>query len=189
MTIALPVQANTAWLKGFWLAVSLGIGLLISVLLLIIGPPKWVALGPGVAVGIALPGLLRPQLILTQYKVWNRLVNAYIRYASAFVLLIVFYVMFVAVGRIGSTLVLTPPNGATSMWVPMKSHTRPEHSAAGKGLRNRSSIRGWIWAYRAMASESRNWWTLSLIPFTLLLSALQSEREHASFPESIYTLY
>lgn len=178
--LTLPKPPRRAYLRAFWILLSTvatgmlfalgsffpilrleGFGLVIPFLFLLVG-----IMWPGVA---SLP-----------YRVWNRLVPLISRGLQAYLLSILYFVVFSAVGKAGSNLVLRradPRNG----WLPyseaINTCAETSHPSAG-----------WIRNYLKWATQSPNGWLYVLLPFLLLVSALELEEEKAP-PTNIYTLY
>ena len=184
--ITLPAYwARRAWLRSFWLAVSLVGGLFTGALLACLASPRWVAMGGVAAVVLAVPGLLWPRLVSLPYRVWNKLAREFARYAGLWLMAICFYIIFVAVGRVGSSLALLPsPTG--SLWTAREAQERE----GWQGIRPEESLRkGWIAAFISWAARSGNWWACCLLPFLMMLAAFESEPETNGLPTSIYTLF
>ena len=186
---SLPVRPHPVWLKSFWLVISLGSGLLVGVFLSLLVSPPWLALGVAIALVSALPGLLRPETVSIFYRKWNTLTHWFTRVARAWIALVYFLVVFTVVGRVGSTLKLVRPIGISSMWVPLETDAENENSRFRGVTVEHSPDSGWVSAFLPWAARPGNWWCFSLLPFLVLLSALESEREQSTVPTSIYTLY
>jgi hypothetical protein len=103
-------------------------------------------------------------------------------------LAIYFYVVLVAVGRGGTSLVLAPPPPRQSMWVPRGSLPTGayvnQHAVVGNA---RAGQGGW-WTVLAWGVRTGNVWACSLLPLLVLLASLESEAEQ-DFPAGIYTLF
>lgn len=186
--ISLPRHAQ---LMGFWLAISLCGGLLTAVLSSLFIAPRWFGLGVALTPLLAVPGLLWPQAIARPYTVWNRLAHYFGRAARLWLMGICYYliIILVAVGRAGSSLRVARPTPTASLWVPRgtlgPSAYVSQHGAATAA----SPQKGWIGTFLSWASESGNVWALSLLPFFILLAALQIDEKKSSFPAKIYTLF
>jgi hypothetical protein len=187
--ISLPSPPRLAFLKSFWLVMSLSGGLLVGALASLLVSPRWLAVGGAVAPGLAVFGLLRPQVAATPYRAWNKMARAFGRYARGWLLLVCFYVVFLGVGRAGSPLRLTRPMASTSLWVPWEIHVTAAQASERGVTVERGPPRGWVVAFLVWATRTRNWWAYCLVPFLALLSALDAEREESAFPAGIYTLF
>jgi hypothetical protein len=187
--ITLPSRPRRAWLMGFWLAISVCSGLLIGLLLALLIAPQWFGLGGILMLVLACTGLLRRQAIRRAYAVWNRLAHYFSRTVQLLLMGICFYIIFVAVGRTGSTLRLAHPPPTTSLWAPRGTLASSAY-VSQYGARDGASLqKGWIATFLSWAVRSGNLWALSLLPFFILLSALQIDQEKNTFPASIYTLF
>jgi hypothetical protein len=126
--------------------------------------------------------------MLLPYRVWNRLARDFAHYASLLLMGICFYIIFVAVGRAGSSLRLARPTATQSLWVPRKTLAPTtygnQHAIATEG----SLKKGQIASLFSWALHSGNLWTCCLLPFLILLSLFETEQEN-SVPAGIYTLF
>jgi hypothetical protein len=187
--ITLPSRPRRAWLVSFWLAISVCSGLLIGLLSALLIAPRWVGLGGILMLVLACTGLLRRRVIRRAYAVWNRLALSFGRAAQLVLMGICFYIIFVAVGRTGSALRLAHPSPTASLWVP-RGTLAPSAYVSQYGARDGASLQqGWIATFLSWAVRSGNWWALSLLPFFILLSALQIDEKKGTFPANIYTLF
>jgi hypothetical protein len=190
--ISLPFPPNHVWLKSFWLVMSAAGGILIGAVLFRLLVPLWLAsavAGTG-AVVLAVPGLLWPQIASRPYRAWNKLGCIFARNARRWLLLICYYLVFVAVGRIGASLRLSRPVIAKSQWIPRHSYTPSTYGYGTRGvIVEESPYRRWISSFLAWATSTHNEWVCCLLPFLLLYAALESEQEESSFPIGIYTLF
>jgi hypothetical protein len=185
----LPSSPNRLWLLSFWLAISLLVGIAVGIVLWVLASPAWSGLGVILTATLAMTGLLRPKVVTRPYELWNKLAGSYTRFARLWVARTCFYIIFVAVGWTGAALRLTHPSGDTkSFWMP-RDTLPPEayvygHKKTPEGL----TQRGWIYTLVSWAVGSRNLWACCLLPFLILLRALETE-EKRNFPSNIYTLY
>lgn len=187
--ITLLSPPRRAWLMSFWLAISLCSGLLIGLLSALLISPPWFGIGVMLALVLACPGLLWPQAIARPYAVWNRRARYFGRAAHLWLMGICFYIIFVAVGRTGSSLRLAHPPPTTSLWVP-RGTLAPSAYGSQHGASDGASLqKGWIATFLSWAVRSGNFWALSLLPFFILLSALQIDQKKSNFPANIYTLF
>jgi hypothetical protein len=187
--ITLLSPPRRAWLISFWLVMSLGSGLLIGLLLALLMSPRWFGFGVMLALVLALPGLLWPQAIARPYMAWNRLARYFASAASLRLMRICYYIVFVAVGRTGSSLSLAHPPSTTSLWIP-RGTLAPSAYVSQHGVATKASPeQGWVAAFLSWAAQSGNVWALSLLPFFILLVALRTDQKKSSFPANIYTLF
>jgi hypothetical protein len=187
--MSLPFPPNNAWLQSFWLVMSVAGGILIGVLSSRpLASPWFVSAAAGIVV-LAVPGLLRPQIVSVPYRAWDTLGRIFARNARRWLLLIYYYLVFVAVGRAGASLSLSRPMATKSQWIPWQPHAPSVHGARGVTVVEEALRRNWVSSFLAWITKSHNWWICCLLPFLLLYAALESEREESSFPIGIYTLF
>ena len=168
---------------------SLSIGLLVGIVLWLIVSPVWSALGVAVVLLLSLSALLQPQMVSPLYGSWNRLALLYAKYARALILLIMFYTLFALIGRFGKSLRLESSISMNSLWEPLEMNIQTGYGSSPGVFVEESIDRSWISRLISWATGSRNWWVYSLLPFFILLSALEGDRDDSAFPSSIYTLY
>jgi hypothetical protein len=187
--IILPFPARRHWLISFWLVMSSALGVLGVILLGLRGFPAWLA-SAAIAAILALPGLLRPNLALLPYRVWNKLARHIVSALRLLLMGLCFYTIFVVVRcrrAYRSALHLTSPH--ESLWV--KRGTLPEGTYFSPYLAEAVQSEGhsWTWNFISSVRKSGEYWALSLLPFLLLLALLQTDEEQAQFPANLYTLF
>jgi hypothetical protein len=187
--ITLPVPPHRAWLLSFWLTISLCSALLIGLLSALLISPLWCGVGVIPVLGLACTGLLWRQAIRRAYALWNRLARYFGRAAQLLLMGICFYIIVVSVGRTGSALRLARPSSTTSLWVPRGTLTPSAYLSQHGHTDGASQQQGWIATFLSWAPQSGNVWALSLLPFLILLSALQIDQKKSNFPANIYTLF
>ena len=184
----LPSSPNRLWLLSFWLNISFLIGALIGALSwTLISPPRF-GLAIGLFLVLALPALLRPQIVSALYIAWNKLAREFARCARLWLMGICFYIIFFVVGRSGSSLRLTSPGSGMSLWVPRATLEPTAYVSQYDATTGGSIQQGWISIFLSWAVRSGNLWACCLLPFFILLRAFETEEE-SSFPTNIYTLY
>jgi hypothetical protein len=187
--ISLPSPPRLALLKSFWLVISLGGGLFVGALASPLVPMVWVIMVVALAAIIAWLGFRRPRIAVIPYQAWNKLAQTFARYARGWLLLGCFYVVFLSVGRAGSTIRLLPPIASKSLWVPWEIHAAAAPDSC-RGVAEENGLpRGWVAPFFRWATRTGNWWAYCLVPFLALLSALDIEHEERAFPAGIYTLF
>ena len=186
--IILPSKPRHVWLMSFWLASSILCGLLFGALFALFVSPRWFGLGGMLALVLALPGLLRPQVASMPYQAWNKLARAFSRAARLLLMGICFYVLVVAVRRSGASLRLARPTSAKSLWVPRGTLSPTAYAHQYSVTGQEPPRQGWLRTYLSWAMRSGNLWAVGLLPFLLMLMILEPEREN-SFPANIYTLF
>jgi hypothetical protein len=187
--VILPYPPRRAWLRSFALVMGLTGGLLTGVLLSLPVSPRWSASGVFVALVLALPGLLWPQTVSIPYRVWNKLAREFTRCARLWLTGICFYIAFVAVGRLGSSLRLARPTADGSLWVPRQSGAPTAYGSPHGVVTAEASQGSWVSAFVSWAVRSGNGWACCLLPFMALLSVLEPAQENGNVPADIYTLY
>lgn len=183
--INLPYHPRRAWLRSYGLVTALGGGLMLSAMALLLRSPAWTLLGAGCAVAGAVIALGAPQRLFLPYRVWNKLAREYAKLARAILLRVCYFVVFAAVGRAGSTLPLAGPASARSAWT-----QRP--GAGESSVGNRSVVASeeeWVGRLIHWARTSGHAWSISLLPFLVLLSVLRSDQDADGSPSEIYTLF
>lgn len=157
--------AALAWLLGIWRFLTMGA--LISII--------WVACA-----------LLAPGVARFSYRAWNRAAVEFAGAARAVITGICFYVVMVAVGRTESVFPLRSPKSGESMWVP-RTALAGAHGAQTVSAQE-DQARSWFSSYTSWALNSGNHWCIVLLPFLIILSALDTPREEF-LPTDTYTLY
>jgi len=183
--LVLPHQGQRAWVRAFWLAMAFWAGLVVG--LVMPGSPGWCALTAVVAVVlVGCVPLARPREARWLYRLWVRASRLYARLAR-FALLTLCYGIVLVAGAAGSALRLRRPMHGESLWearrtLPTDAY-RSQYEGAG------SSAVGHRWrAILAWAAQSGNAWALALVPFLLVVAALDMD-EGAPYPVGIYTLF
>lgn len=186
--VTLP-PIRRACLRSFLFVITLLSGLCVtSVLALLV--PRWFAASAMLTLVLTVVGLLRPHewTMWLFYRVWNEIASRWASCARGILLGICYYVVFVAVGRTGSSLSLERTHPAHSCWVP-----RITLAPAAYGSQSRLPIgefpqKGWITNVFSWAARSGNLWACGLLPFLILLSALATDEE-SEVSDNIYTLF
>jgi hypothetical protein len=181
-----PIQPAT--LRSFTATIAVLSALIVGLVLWLSGARWPFGLAVIIASVLALPGLLWPKLARLPYRAWNKIASEFARIGRAFVSGICFYVVVVAVGRAGASIRLASPEAGESMWVPRTALA--EDSVQVRPAMPASERRhgSWISAFFSWAVRSGNFWTCFLVPFLMLLSALDVEWEE-KVPTDTYTLY
>jgi hypothetical protein len=187
--ISLPSPPRLALLKSFWLVTSLGGGLFVAALASLFVPIGWAVTAVALAAIVAWLGFRRPRIAVRPYRTWDKLARTYARYARGWLLLSCFYVVFLAVGRAGSTIRLLPPTAPKSLWIPWEIHAAAAPESCRGVAEEQGLPRGWVAPFLRWATRTGNWWAYCLVPFLALLSALDTEHEERAFPAGIYTLF
>ena len=184
--LVLPYHGQRAWVRAFWLAMAFWAGLVVGVVLPG-GPGERAVTAAIAAVLVGAVPVVRHREARALYQLGVRASRLYARLARFALLALCYGIVFVAVGAAGSALRLRRPAPGDSLWearptLPAGAY-RSQHDGAGSpGARRR-----WR-AILAWATDSGNAWALTLVPFLLLVAALDTEDE-APYPIGIYTLF
>src|SRR5688572_29903273 len=102
--VLLPAHPRRAWLRSFWLALSLIWLGFIGIPAMLFGTPflPWAA----VAVLLCVPVVIRPQIVTLPYRAWNKLSRIYIDLAERLLLKICYFTIVVPTAWTGSRLTL-----------------------------------------------------------------------------------
>jgi hypothetical protein len=168
---------------------SLAIGSMASALAALCMSPRWSASGAALALAIAVPGLVRPQIASLPYRAWNRLARQFVRVARLWVTGVCFFIVFVTVGLTGSHARLAPPTPNGSLWLARRPLRPTASGYAYDGVPHEFVQKGWISAYCAWARQSNNLWAVCLLPFLILLSSLENDENQNPVAANIYTLF
>jgi hypothetical protein len=186
---ALPEPPRRAFLRSFWLVLSLCIGGLSAAILALVVSHVWACVGGILACALAVSGLLWPQICAKPYSAWNHLIRIYVRVTRRVLMSISFYIIFVAVGWSGSSLRLVRPAPTESLWVSRGTLAPSTYAHQYTGTTAASEQAGWTKTYLAWATRSGNFWAVALLPFVFLLAVLDVDQKDAGFPANIYTLF
>ena len=100
---------------------------------------------------------------------------------------ICFYVIVVAVGRSGASLRLARPDSGQSLWVRRQDPLGARTASNGSSPRMNTS-KSWIRNFLKWSARSSNLWACGVLPFLVLISALDPEQDN-TVPKEIYTLF
>jgi hypothetical protein len=178
--LTLPAPPRRAHLAAFAGALGLVGGVALGALLGVAASPAWAALGPGLGTVLAAVGVLRPRAVAPLYAAWSGLEARYRRVARLAVKAAAFLPL-VAMGPGGDArLGLAAPEPARSLWLPRT----PDADAPGVGAARGGLVR----SYAGWAARGGRWWTLALLPFLVLLAAIDADTE-PTLPTQTYTLF
>lgn len=185
--LTLPYQDRRTLLQSFWLAVSMLFGCLCWFFGWCLQMPfPWMA---GLAGGIALALLVwaKQEFVRRCYGAWNRrLVRPFAELASRAVLAICFFIVFVGTGRLGARLQRGAETATT--WEHRVSSDGKTFDRSFAGMAQPGASAGWIRSYVQWAIRSGNVWSITLIPFLLLLRLFRNEEQKGA-EGNIYTLF
>ena len=187
LTLTVPSDERRVQVRSFWCLLSTVVAVLGLIVARWLHAPTFVTF-LGVLFVMAAAPLVRPALVSRVYRAWNRrLVNPFANVAAKYVTKVTFLLVFIAVGKIAAPKNRRGPRSA-STWSARGSLPSSAYAApyAGHG----SSPRGgrWIAEYVRWATRTGNLWSVSLLPYFLVLRLL-SPGEETSVAENIYTLF
>ena len=185
--ILLPL-ARPAYLKSFSLAIGFLGALLMSLPAYWFAPRILIPFVAAPAIGFPLLGLLWPQSISSLYKLWNVAVNHFSRLARFFLMTICFYVVLLAVGRAGTSLIVTRPRPNESLWLAKKTLSTDTYRYEFAGTGKHFAEKGWVRNYLSWARTSRQVWAFCLIPLLAMLAAVEVYQDRRP-PIGVYTLF
>jgi hypothetical protein len=168
---------------------SLGIGLPAGIILGWLVSPARLTLGVALALALAAAGLLFPQAAMSAYTAWNAVAHYLARAIRLLLMGICFYIVFVAVGQKTLSLRLARPTDDESLWSPRGTLAPSAYGRQDSTGVTGSTSHDWRSAYISWAVHSRNLWSITLLPFLILISSLETDQKKARFPASLYTLY
>lgn len=186
--MVVPFPHRRAWLRGFWLTMSLACGVLAGALAWGLSAGGRVAVALIAAIAVAVPGLLRPDLVRPPLRVWNALARLFARAATVWLTTVAFHVVVGAMRGTGSSLRLPPPTPGDSLWTPWPEG-RAGNALADGIVAARSSRSGWVGDFLSWVRASANLWGLALLPLLLVLSTFETTQDVETPPPGIYTLY
>ena len=182
--ISLP-SPRRAQFCAFWLVQSACTAFLAMIVGGVLGVRRYMLLGIIFGLLMALPGLWRPHAIASLYRAWNRWAERYALGARMLLLRICYYVVFTPVGCDGS--IIRPDAKCQSLWMP-RTTLSPNAYVSQYDLTLPGFSRSWAIGYLGWAYKSGNIWAWGLLPFLILIAALETQRSKA-YPVSIYTLF
>jgi hypothetical protein len=186
VSITLPASPRLATLRSFGLVCALPVGAGAGLVAARGGPGPGLAVGLGVAGGLALLALAWPRYVALPYRVWRRVARLVARAVTLYVLGLLHFLVLTVISRGGASLALARPRAADSLWTP-----RPP--AVGSGADGLVVLDpagpGWAGAVTGWARASGQAWMCGLLPFLALLAALDDEPDAPDPPTTTYTLY
>ncbi len=185
----LPFPANSFQLSGFWLVMSVIIGLLIGYFLNILFSPIWFVSSLFITFGIAMPGLIRPRIATIPYRAFNKSVRALTYCVNEWSLIVCFLVVCTAGGKKGSLMKLARPHESESLWRPRCQSSSEIHGTNNPVVMPISPNSSWLFTFVRWTIKSGNWWMFCLLPYMILIAAFKKEKLQTVISENIYTLY
>ncbi len=189
MTIALPLEERRVLARSLWFTLSAFTAIVFTVAAAWSGVRLPLLVGVILATLLAAAAFAAPGLVWRIYRAWNRrLVWPAGRLSVRLVTAICYFVSIAAVGRAGSRLSRKPSAPGVSGWTARQPLGRDSYGATYASAASGTGRRGWIADYVLWARRTNNLWSVSLLPFLLILRSLPDERE-TDAPQNIYTLF
>jgi len=175
--LLLPSPPRRSHLRAFVLALGLAGGLAL-VGLLALGLGRWgLVIGTGLCLTTASVGLVWPNLFRSPYYAWNRLSGLYLRSVRCSIKTVCFLILTILHERVNSPLRLDAGPPQWTARAPSDAFSIAEVAQPD-----------WRAAYVAWVRGTGTWWALSLLPFLIVLAALDRELEPV-LPSQTYTLF
>jgi hypothetical protein len=183
--ITLPQGYRRSVLRSFWASISVGAGVSIAFLAAGCGWPAPLAWGGAGAAIVGTLVLSHEHVVRRLHGAWNnRVVRPVARWCVQYLLRLCFFIVFVAAGRAGSRMVLT--TGGAGGW--KTRQVAAERGGSWLDAAASAPPGSWTRSYIRWAVGSGNAWSISLLPFLLLVRLLAAEEESAA-TANIYTLF
>ncbi len=186
--LTLPFPPRRAWLRSFGLAIALLAASVFGGILSLLISPLWIVAGLIMGLLLAMPALVYPQILAPPYRVVNGLAHLYMRVARIIIKGICFYVIILPIGRVESLLRLSRSGPPRSLWTPWGKDRSVNALQEYEVTSGDHPLTRWKYVYISWAVRSGNYWTLAVLPFLILLGALDGDEETIS-PSNIYTLF
>jgi hypothetical protein len=183
--ITLPQAYRRSVLRSFWASISIGAGVSTASFAFGLGWPAPLAWGVAAAAIVGTLVFSHEHVVRRLHGAWNnRVVRPVARWCVRYLLRLCFFVVFVAAGRAGSRMILA--SGGPGGWTPRQLVA--DREAFSRDLAGSAAPGGWMRSYVRWAARSGNAWSISLVPFLLLIRLLAAEQESVATP-GIYTLF
>jgi hypothetical protein len=188
LALTLPSDERRAHVTSFWCLLG-GVVTLFCVLAASwLHVPMFATCLAIIFVGVAALALIRPHFAGRVYRAWNRrIANPFARRAANIVTKIAFFMVFLAVGKATRPRNFPDAGHTSTQWIPRESLSPTAYGAlyAAPGAWRNG---GWIAEYVRWARRTGNLWSVSLLPYFVLLMLLHRDEETAA-PANIYTLF
>jgi hypothetical protein len=187
--IYLPMPRTEIRLKSYWLVMSLCIGLILAYPLSLLFDIHWLMSLVVIALAVATPGVLKPQIATLPYRIHNACAHIFARYTKECLLFACFCIMSIATGKKMVALASQSRLEHPSSWFPREEQDRASGNVETIRMIVEIKPRGFVRHFVQWTIQSRNWWIVLLLPFLALLSIFENERRMHTVPENIYTLF
>src|SRR5262245_14994309 len=142
-----------------------------------------------ISAGVAVLMLIRPNFAGRAYRAWNRRIShPFAKSAANIVTKVAFFMLFVAGSKTAWRRHFHDAGRTSTSWTPRESLAPTAYAALYAARATPSRRRGWIADYVRWATRTGNVWSVSLLPYFLLLMVLDRDEETAA-PANIYTLF
>jgi hypothetical protein len=180
----LTIAFRRADVRAFWILSTAACSLALGGGAWLLGaaaPRIWAAGG----LAVLLPGLVRPEWFNLGIRAWNKGVRISRAALRAYVLKVVYYLLFAPLGWGGSALELRLGQSEISRWI-----SRAGHKKSFGDCDRLPGAGGWWGHELLMSARSLNTaWQICLMPAVLLLLLLRDETAENTVPSNTYTLY
>lgn len=183
--IRLPHPPSRALVRSTYLVLSLGAGLIVSVIVLATGAPAWPLWGAGVFAILLVAGRVRQRLRLSAYDAWLMVCGGLGRRAGMVLERTAFGIITV-VGWAGGDLTRRPQPSASG-WRPRSTLSSEAYTSSGPAPR-RDVKAGWVRSLLAWGRRSGHGWVWALVP-VLALQRLIRPSVRRALDGRNYTLY
>jgi hypothetical protein len=174
--------------RSFWFVLTAGSGGLATGLLWLQGHREASGVAGLVSVALCIAGMFAPGVAPLALRIWNKAAREFARFARMAVMAVCFYVVFALLGWTGSKLKLKRPGVGQSAWVPRNSVSPDAYYSQDAVTPEHLAEKGWLMTFLTWGRGTGNLWACFLLPFLLLISALDTDEETLA-PASIYTLF
>jgi uncharacterized membrane protein len=191
--LALPERPAPRERVSFWLAISVGIGVVSGAVAVAAGIRAWSGVGLLVGGVLVAVGIVSPRLTARAYRAWDRLARAYGGWAQRMILRLCYVTLFGAAGLGRSRLCLSRREAGGTTWMARETLPPPAYRNQDESSARAVTTRGWISATMEWARRAGEWWAIWLIPYLALMrlldAALGPQAGGEEPPRGIYTLY
>jgi hypothetical protein len=180
---SLTISFRRAEMTAFWILTTAIVSVALGLASAAFGgraPWAWGAAG----LSLLLPGLVWPQWFEFGIRVWNKSVRLTAAVLRKYVLKVVYYVLFGAVSRTGSSLDLELRATEVSRWIPRAEDYSAFHDDPSLGTREERAH-----GLNTLPRRPGQAWRVCLQPALLLLKLLRDEAQESVPSSSTYTLY
>lgn len=181
-------HCRRAWLRSFWTVQSALAGVVCGLAAQLAGGPG-VPIGLAAALGLALPGWLRPHATAGAYRAWNRLAARIAAAARLYVSRVCLLAFFPIVGLLGSSMQMQPAGAQVSGWTGRPRPRTFSFRAAADLPEQAREDPGWLRGYLAWARHGDRLWSLALLPFLVVLAVVEEDVATDLPDHDVYTLF